>query len=1128
MAVDNLLPENDFFDFTQPDNGAMIFTNEGQAQDPPGKKKPKAATATTPPQKPKKWDFSFQEKALQTYADNENFISKGFEPTLSGGTGGFSPSPMYFQQKEAQLADAKRRSKEYKQNADYYNAVNSGFVEDFIVENFGNIDEILKGGDKFSKFVTSTPRGMEVSDSAIRKLLDESVKNNGGGNYVVSQYYGQIKAVADTFLQAWQNRDRINKSIQKEINALDPETQKGVLQSQIATVIQKGNAQAQELLQQNNQKIAKLQTAYEPMVADLSMDVNFYFNQVKERVGKEFNEKWGGTTGVSPQYLQDRFNETVQEEFLKEYGTYISDNVEPVINDYIEAVNEEIAKTKNAIGRIRNQSLIEAKNIRQQFIASAEQKQKQAAVNINGIIEKEIKAGFERSAQQSKAYTSAMMYMGSTNTNFLSQIFGQSLASGYGNLKSTTATFLQSLGFEADWIDNMKYSGLDLQQEFNLGDASMKEFGFTPSYWAKVFGESIPTMAPGIVASIVTRNPRVGMILGGIMEGGQIAGDITQQVADQTGDWNKARREGMDAFVKNIPTYFLEAPIHRAVAGMAGKNIASNLAQSFFGEGAQEWLQTGAIELPATEGISMMQGLKDPRAIEAGVAGGVMGLGMSGGGIAGNMLFKSVPNPRAQVLTASVLRFGKDGAVGAAQQESLGQPDNVLQHNLQEIQLINEQVADAETMGLNPAQTQLFVAKNQELKSLQQQRVAVKDPVAAEIIDERIAEKKKEIAGVVRGETQVASIELPHGVMMSVEVPKMGEIISIPEIREGIKNGVVRIVTQDNGLNKQVEEIVKENEQAKQEENPQTQIPYEPIAEALFDAMPNVQGIYGRMLEMVVNPDQQQYVVDAVIDQYNNDFEAASARYGDKVTEMVKPFVQQEKQAANDFSNITWYRGKSNLNEQSQDSFFSASQSIAGDYGSVSELTKEERPKNPLVLGSKEDLVDEIGYDGDPLAEPLDTPVAERFDTKAREYAISKGYDAIIYESGTFDEPELHLFGKSQQPNQQPQNQNNNAEMQGQEGRQEVAPATNNAPSVGSEPTADVGGVTTPDVSPKVKPNFKLTFIDAAKIADKTVSIPVTVKETGRKVNRKMSAAKVHEDIKARYKELTQLINCVG
>jgi hypothetical protein len=646
-------------------------------------------------------------------------------------------------------------------------------------------------------------------------------------------------------------------------------------------------------------------------------------------------------------------------------------------------------------------------------------------------------------------------------------------------------------------------------------------------------------MLPGVVVTALTRNPNVGMIFSGMMEGAQISGDITQQIADKTGDWNKAAIAGREAFIKNIPTYFLEAPIHRAVAGMAGKNVLSAVGQSFLGEGAQEWLQTGAIELPATEGMSIWQGMKDPRAAEAGIAGGVMGAAMGGGGIAANSkttatqapvihpaantIFNTVINPRAQVLTGTVMRFGREGAIGGAQMESLGQPEAVLNANVGEIEMIADAVQDAQTIGLNEGQTQVFVAKSQEVKGLQEQRVAVKDPVLAEIIDQKIADAKREMADVVNGKMPIATIEMPAGVMMSAEVPKIGELITIPEIREGIKNGAIRIVTTDENLNTQVDEIVKENEQPNvpQETTP---IPYDDIADALYDALPNASGLYGRMLENVVNPDQQQFVVDAVIDQYNSDFEAASARYGEKITKAVEPYLSKEEVKTKIGDKLETPKGEGTVDRINKNGAIILKMKDGSTMMYTPDLWKNKKEEKSIIEKTESSDVKTIedaigkyeqveGYTFDDMVNDIesisdDPKIIDAVD----KYRKEQQEDKSLSGRGDMDAAEKSFLSVVSSELKTPNN-----ETQKEEGRQEglLTPATETQPSQKAAVTP-------------VKITSPLSFLNSKEIKGKTVAMPVTVKSTGKKTTKKMDAELVQNDIKARYKELVQLLNCVG
>jgi len=103
-----------------------------------------------------------------------------------------------------------------------------------------------------------------------------------------------------------------------------------------------------------------------------------------------------------------------------------------------------------------------------------------------------------------------------------------------------------------------------------------------------------------------------------------------------------------------------------------------------------------------------------------------------------------------------------------------------------------------------------------------------------------------------------------------------------------------------------------------------------------------------------------------------------------------------------------WFRGEDKRNSGGGDKFYSASEDVAGNFGKVSKANASDMPKNPLIVDSKESLAERIGYDGDPLAEPLNAKV--RFDDLAKSYAKKNGHDGIIYENGTLGEREMHVF----------------------------------------------------------------------------------------------------------------------
>jgi hypothetical protein len=134
-----------------------------------------------------------------------------------------------------------------------------------------------------------------------------------------------------------------------------------------------------------------------------------------------------------------------------------------------------------------------------------------------------------------------------------------------------------------------------------------------------------------------------------------------------------------------------------------------------------------------------------------------------------------------------------------------------------------------------------------------------------------------------------------------------------------------------------------------------------------------------------------------------------------KLLNVKLPKVKTNDEYAQEYLSQPWYRGDS-PNNGGEDLFSSASKNTADGFGKVRKLDKTELPKKPLLVESKESLIKRIGYNekkyGNPLEEGPDVPADKKFDYLAKQYAKKKGYDGIIYENGTFEQPELVSFNK--------------------------------------------------------------------------------------------------------------------
>lgn len=157
-------------------------------------------------------------------------------------------------------------------------------------------------------------------------------------------------------------------------------------------------------------------------------------------------------------------------------------------------------------------------------------------------------------------------------------------------------------------------------------------------------------------------------------------------------------------------------------------------------------------------------------------------------------------------------------------------------------------------------------------------------------------------------------------------------------------------------------------------------------------------------------------ILDKLIEQrYEKGEVSKPTESKEPVNEEIVEAVQPAKESKRIIEENEWHRGVNKNNENQGDRFYSSDKDTAHDYAinkigdkpKMTKLNKEDHPENPLVVGSKEDLAEQLGIPENEIFN-----LNGDFDKKAKEYAQSKGHDAIVYESGSMDNPEMHIFEK--------------------------------------------------------------------------------------------------------------------
>jgi hypothetical protein len=840
MAVENLFPDSDFIEFSNNDNEALTFTQQPSPSDltdlsgdpPTKKKKPESpawakgkTVADLPvvneknPIKKKWWNFEEFETSLRQYADVDNRLNQPVMQSISDPKNkglNFAPEAIatynnLIQQKP--VLD-KRKKELIDKNKDFLDYASETL--------FGDWNDLVGNGNKISKFTRRNPAGQLVIDQGkVDQAIDNLVNESGGTandfRYVKEHFRYALRGIAEQNLAVWKSKDNIKKRVQDGMVTKE-ELEKSILdlnneyKAKVKTAVD-----VQDDLY--NQKIIGLQRDYEPVLADLDMDVNFYRQQVEKDVADEVNREFAGMTGIPQSTIQNEYNRRVKEQFDSRFGEYVKESVQPIVESYVNALRDEFKKANEARDRILTENNELLKKKQKELIDKAANQNKKTQENYSNIVKEEVANTVKREQAISKAYTQTMMDLSVIpNSPFLGKIFSDSFVSGLGNFMSTTGLFLNGLGFEANWIDDMRYAGKSMEVGYAMDKADIKNNFMKPGFWGQSLATSAPIMLPSIAFSLAGM-PYVGAAISVIAEGSQLSGGVMENIMQDGGDFNKATIAGKKAFVYNLPTYVLELAMQRMLVPfkLPETNVirkGTEYAVGIFGNSAQEIIQ-GGIEKSLTKGGSVWSNALDKESLQEGIEAGGISAILGGAGISFQTMMASktppIPNVRSQAIATTILKGDVTGAIAGVQMQGVvtGATDEQITQGIAEVQRVNDIIEDAKTIGLSNPQTQLFVAHTTELDELIQKRQQVKDPVAGEVLDKQIEQKKKEIQAVINGETPVATIDMA-GVIFTGTAPSIGTIIKLPEIREGLRNGTVRIETDDAGLQNEVKAAIDE------------------------------------------------------------------------------------------------------------------------------------------------------------------------------------------------------------------------------------------------------------------------------------------------------------------------------
>lgn len=794
--------------------------------------KPKKQQQVLPTKKAKKLeigDLSGAEMAFEQHATFAKANKAGAAVTSSmiGSMTGPSTPFVYATQQEANAQMQQTKANEQKALIQKNSAINDlvknkvpDKISDYL---FGSFDDIIKFGGSVEKYIKKNTAGVEyIDEGLLRKDMDEAISAQGinAGRYLKTFLWSKVgdKQNLNTILSTFQGRDDIAK---KMTGGNTEAQQKAFLLSKQTDVKNrfKGQIETEERLLQ--EKVRKIQEKYSSAISDASVDANFYWAAAQDKAMKQLE----GITGVYQPALQQSFERRAKEIFDTEYAQFVSPKYDQIADSIAADIKIEVSKTNDAVKRINKEMDVAFKAEAETYLKGFNQAQiDQFTKDIGSIIDSKTKAREE----QNKGYAQSLIDMsgmsGMVGTTAIGKILTETGMSALGSLKSKAALVLNALGFEADAIDAMKYSGKTTELSYSIEKLPLGQNWFKPGYWAQSIAQSGPSMAAGMLTTALTKNPYIGGIIAFGSESIENSGGVMERVLENTGDMEAARAAGQESFIKNFPTVLSEVLTQRMFAPLSAlkaaktpvgqrlNQLATGVASNYL-EGT--WQAATEMSTGSGAKLGFFPAFITKEAQLAGIEEAAVGGIFGGAGIVTSASYKALLDKknfrsiRTQSLTAIIINNGEAAAIAGVQLDALANDmdEETLGEGMKEVQMVAKTIEEAKQIGLNPQQTQIFASLSQEVVELKNTLNNVTDPSARKAVEKQIAAKEKEIEGVVNGTTPLATIEIQPGVVFTSTPDGVKNVMNTPEVKEEVAAGNVKIYTDDAGLNAEVDKV---------------------------------------------------------------------------------------------------------------------------------------------------------------------------------------------------------------------------------------------------------------------------------------------------------------------------------
>jgi hypothetical protein len=542
---------------------------------------------------------------------------------------------------------------------------------------FGSPEEIIQQGGKVNKFITKNSAGQDIiNPGLVRKELDRVIeaKGNNGGRYMKEFFGARVLSQdnLDVIQSIYENRDKINKAMP---TGIPKEQVRGFItefESKNAASL-KSQLGTQDKLYSG--KVKEIQQKYSPEITAAGVDYDFYFKAAQDEVAKEMegiiSKDMVNISGIYQPALEESFQRRVKERFDEKYAQYVMPKFTDITDRMTADIKIELAKVNDAVKRIykeRNETL------NKELQAWSVTKNKQLSDEFNAKVGSIIEQGVKDKRNQSTAYAEAMINLsgrtGILGTAVTGKILGDTFTSAAGAFKNKTALILNALGFDADFIDEMRYSGKSTEVNYSMEKLPLEQNWMKTGYWAQSLAQSAPTMAIGMLTTAMTGNPYVGGVVSYLAESIENSGEVIERVLENTGDFNAARIAGGETFIKNTPTVLSDILFQRMFSPLKFakgtlKEKAKDIGVSTIAEGLTErWNNSVSMSTGPGAQYTFGSAFASKESVNAQIEGMVSAGILGGGGVATGRAYKAlfdkknIPSIRTQAIGLTIMTNG--------------------------------------------------------------------------------------------------------------------------------------------------------------------------------------------------------------------------------------------------------------------------------------------------------------------------------------------------------------------------------------------------------------------------------------------------------------------------------------